>query len=113
MNIFLQLILINLILVYIIDKSSFIRDITTKISGWLTRGKVEKPFSFKPFTCSLCMATWITIGYLIAFSSMDCLQVLSLALLSGWVTKWTYQIFITIEMLIDLIISKIQKLIER
>ena len=62
----IDLILLQLITVFIIDLSGGIESLKLFISSYLTKSKIKSTnFSFKPFDCSLCMMHWVGIIYLL------------------------------------------------
>lgn len=65
-----DILLIAAMWVFVLDISGFWDEITTIISGWLTNGKIRKPFQFKPFSCSLCMSFWSGLLYLLLTHSL-------------------------------------------
>ena len=65
MTTLLNLLLIQLILVFIIDLSGASTSLKLFISKWLTKGRVPSTnYDLKPFTCSLCMTWWIGLIYI-------------------------------------------------
>lgn len=60
-----DIILIAFINVAIIDLTDFTEAVTSKLRSWLTHGTFSEPFSFKPFTCSLCMTFWSGVVYML------------------------------------------------
>lgn len=66
MMMYWDIILIAFIWVAIIDLTPFTDEITSKIRSWMTHGTFSEPFSFKPFTCSLCMTFWSGVVYMLA-----------------------------------------------
>lgn len=66
MSTILNLILLQIIIVFIIDLSGIVPHIKTFISSYLTNHKIKSSdFSFKPFDCSLCMMHWVGLIYII------------------------------------------------
>lgn len=67
--VYVEMLLITLVTVYVIDLSGFTDAWTSTVSGWLTHGKRKEPFTFKPFTCSLCMSLWLNLIWVIVTSN--------------------------------------------
>lgn len=70
MKTIIDLLLVAVVWVFVLDLSGFWDEVTTKVSGWLTNGRVRRPFSLKPFSCSLCMTFWTGLVYLLATGHM-------------------------------------------
>ena len=65
LNTLLNLIFIQLIVVFIIDLSGFVDTMKSKISSLLTRGRIKSSdYRIRPFDCSLCMTFWSGLIYL-------------------------------------------------
>ena len=77
--------LITIFFVIVIDQLHFVDDITSVISGWMTNGKIKKPISLKPFSCSTCMSWWTNLAYIIITNQFSILMVLYILTLS-WTT---------------------------
>ena len=73
---------ITIIWIVILDQLHFWDDITSVISGWLTNGKIKKPISLKPFSCSTCMSFWTNLAYIIITNQFSILMVLYILVLS-------------------------------
>lgn len=66
MSTIIDLILLQVIIVFIIDLSGIIPNIKNTISSYLTKDKIKSSnFSIKPFDCSLCMMHWVGLIYII------------------------------------------------
>ena len=76
---------ITIIWVIILDQLHFWDDITSVISGWLTNGKIKKPITLKPFSCSTCMSFWTNLAYIIVTNQFSILMILYILALS-WST---------------------------
>ena len=74
--------LITIFFVIVIDQLHFVDDITSVISGWMTNGKIKKPISLKPFSCSTCMGWWTNLAYIIVTNQFSILMVLYILTLS-------------------------------
>lgn len=62
----IDLILLQLITVFIVDLSGGIESLKLFISSYLTKSKIKSTnFSLKPIDCSLCMMHWIGVIYLL------------------------------------------------
>ena len=61
----LDIFLISVIVSYCLDISGFWDEFSSIVSGWLTKGKVKKPFNLKPFSCPLCLTFWTGLVYII------------------------------------------------
>lgn len=105
----INMILIAIICVLVIDLSGFTDEVTQFISKWLTNGKVIKSFSFKPFTCSLCMTWWTCFIYLICVHQLTLYNV-CFALLMAYSTGIIKSVLLLIN---DLILTLINKLNEK
>ena len=77
--------LITIFFVIVIDQLHFVDDITSVISGWMTNGKIKKPITLKPFSCSTCMSWWTNLAYIIITNQFSILMVLYILTLS-WTT---------------------------
>lgn len=85
MMFYLNCLFITLIFVIGLDVLHFWDDFSKLISKIITKGKVEKPFDLKPFSCSTCMSFWTNIVYMIAsghFSVLNVLIIIVLAMLT-------------------------------
>ena len=79
----IELLCLQMIIVYIIDCSGFIDELKLFISSHLTRGKIKTTnFDLKPFTCSLCLTFWVGIGYLLFTSQFTIINLLIICMLS-------------------------------
>lgn len=61
MIIYLNYIMVAIIYIIGLDILGFWNEISSKVSKFITNGKVEKPIDFKPFSCSTCMGFWTNI----------------------------------------------------
>lgn len=103
----IDLILIQLIIVYIIDLSGVIDSIKLFISKYLTKNKiVTTNFSLKPFDCSLCSTWWIGLIYLIICHSFTIPYIALVALLS-FLTPLSSSILLLIKDLAIFLVNKI------
>lgn len=66
MQTIINLILLQIIIVFIIDLSGVIPTIKQLISSFLTKKQIiTDNFSIKPLDCSLCMMHWIGLIYIV------------------------------------------------
>ena len=61
----LNLLLLQLIIVFIVDLSGVMTHIKRWIWRWLKKDRPYKDFPFKPFDCSLCSTWWAGLIYLL------------------------------------------------
>lgn len=109
----INLILIQLIIVYIIDLSGVIESIKLFISKHLTKNKiVTTNFSIKPFDCSLCSTWWIGLIYLLICHSFTIPYIALVALLS-FLTPISNSILLLMKDLIGFEINKIYEWLQR
>lgn len=94
---------ITIIWVIILDQLHFWDDITSVISGWMTNGKIKKPITLKPFSCSTCMSFWTNLAYIIVTNQFSILMILYILTLS-----WTTPI---INSILSFVINAVLKMI--
>ena len=94
---------ITIIWVVILDQLHFWDDITSVISGWLTNGKIKKPITLKPFSCSTCMGWWTNLAYIIITNQFSIPMILYIVVLS-WGTP-------IINSILSFVINAVLKLI--
>lgn len=81
-NIILNLLLIQLIVVFIVDLSGIIDTIKHFIwKRWIKIGNYQS-ISLKPFSCSLCSTWWCCLIYLLITSNLNLLTIAITALLA-------------------------------
>ena len=103
----IELILIQLIIVYIIDLSGAVESFKLFISKILTKGKIQTTnFDLKPFTCSLCMTWWIGLIYLLICHSFTIPYIALVALLS-FLTPLSSSILLLIKDLAIFLVNKL------
>ena len=103
----IELILIQLIIVFIIDLSGAVESFKLFISKILTKGKIQTTnFSLKPFDCSLCMTWWIGLIYLLICHSFTIPYIALVALLS-YLTPLSSSILLLIKDLTIFLINKL------
>lgn len=105
MNVVLICLIITASIVYIWDWVRFPQEVANLVASKMTNGKIKNVILKKPFGCSLCMSTWITLVILSIFNW----KLLPLCLVYGWSTKYILYLFT----LADEIVSKIFVLMER
>ena len=89
----INLIFINIAIVFLVDQSGFINEFKSWLKKVLTKGKMSDPsYSLKPFDCSLCMTFWISLIYLLVFGLFS-IESFMLICLSSWLTQFTNDIF--------------------
>ena len=103
----IDLILIQLIIVFIIDLSGAVDSIKLFISKHLTKNKiVTTNFSLKPFDCSLCSTWWIGLIYLLICHSFTIPYIALVALLS-YLTPLSSSILLLMKDLAIFLINKL------
>lgn len=80
--IMLNLLIIQLVVVFIVDLSGVMDYIKRAIWKWLKKDKPYKDFTFKPFDCSLCSTWWIGLIYLLITHSFTIPYIAYVALLA-------------------------------
>lgn len=108
--ILLNLLLIQLILVFIIDLSGVMTSLKLFISKWLTKGKMSSTnFELKPFTCSLCMTWWVGLIYLLIARSFT-LPLIAFTALLAFLTPVAKDVLITGKDMLTWIVNQINKI---
>ena len=103
----IELILIQLIIVFIIDLSGVVESFKLFLSKILTKGKIQTTnFDLKPFTCSLCSTWWIGLIYLLICHSFTIPYIALVALLS-YLTPLSSSILLLIKDLAIFLINKL------
>lgn len=103
----IDLILIQLIIVFIIDLSGAVESFKLFISKILTKGKIQTTnFDLKPFTCSLCSTWWIGLIYLLICHSFTIPYIALVALLS-FLTPLSSSILLLIKDLAIFLVNKL------
>ena len=89
----INLIFINIAIVFLIDQSGFINEFKSWLKKVLTKGKMSDPgYSLKPFDCSLCMTFWVSLIYLLVFKELTVVGFM-LVCLSSWFSQFTNDLF--------------------
>jgi hypothetical protein len=95
----IELIYINIAIVFLIDQSGFIEKFKIMLKKVLTKGKFSDPnYSLKPIDCSLCMTFWISLIYLLIVNLLS-IESFMIICLSAWSTQFTNDIYIIIKQL--------------
>ena len=103
----IELILIQLIIVFIIDLSGAVESFKLFLSKILTKGKIQTTnFDLKPFDCSLCSTWWIGLIYLLICHSFTIPYIALVALLS-FLTPLSSSILLLIKDLAIFLINKL------
>ena len=93
----IDLICLQVIMVYIIDLSGVTNSLKMLISSLLTKGKIKSTnFSLKPFTCSLCMTWWAGLFYLF-YTHQFSLPTLLLVSMLSYLTTPTKDLLLNIR----------------
>lgn len=87
--IYINIALIAAIYCFILDYSGAWDEITSKISSWLTSGRIHKPITLKPFSCSLCMTFWTGLVYLLFEHSLTLPNLAYVCLMAGLTPRIT------------------------
>ena len=89
----INLIFINIAVVYLIDQSGGMDSLKSLLKRLLTNGKMkDSDYSLKPFDCSKCMTFWVSIGYLLFIGELSIFTFM-LACLSSFAAQFTNEIF--------------------
>lgn len=103
----IDLILIQLIIVFIIDLSGAVESFKLFISKILTKGKIQTTnFDLKSFSCSLCSTWWIGLIYLLICHSFTIPYIALVALLS-YLTPLSSSILLLIKDLAIFLVNKL------
>lgn len=99
----IELLIINVIICFIVDISGVIDSIKYGIWKWVFNGKRDyQEFRLKPFDCSLCMTFWIGLIYIIPnFNLINLLCVCLFATISEEMTYFILSIKYLIHSIID------------
>lgn len=92
--IYLHLLIIQLIIVFVIDLSGFIEDgIEPALARIIKKKKVKLK---KPFSCSLCMTTWIGLIYILIYGCFN-IPMIGYVLLLAYLTPIANNLLIMIK----------------
>lgn len=104
---FIDLILIQIIVVLIVDMSGFIDSFKSFISKILTKGRIETSnYSLRPIDCSFCMNWWVGLVYLIISNHLS-LGYITLVLILSFLTTSTKDILLYIKDLMSYLINRL------
>lgn len=106
MSVYLDVVLIQILICFIIDLSGFIQEMESALSKWL-HFKCVIP---KPFSCSLCMGWWTNLVFLLVTGQFSLILVVFVAIISfasknisGFI-RWISELLVKIENLLYKII---------
>lgn len=102
----LNILLIAIITVIVIDLSGFIQSLESGLSKWLRIPNCHIP---RPFSCSLCSTTWLSIIYVIIIGKFTILNV-TVILLISYMTPIIKDILIFLKDISSQIITILYKL---
>lgn len=106
----LNLLLLQLIIVFIIDISGFVDTMKAKLAKLLTKGKFKSSYyRLRPFDCSLCATFWTGLIFLLITHQFTLTYIAFICLLAA-TTTITRDTFYTISDLIIKILQKINEL---
>ena len=110
METLINLLLLQLIVVFIVDISGVMDSIKYAISKLLTKGVIKTlNYRIKPFDCSLCMTFWVGLIYIIITHKITITYIAFICLLSALTTTvkdlW-YTIIELITKLLNIIDSR-------
>lgn len=101
----INLLLVNLILIYCIDISGFIQEFESILAKWLNVKEITIP---KPFSCSTCMTFWIGLIYLLIVNNFT-LPWIGFVCFLSFMSRTVSQILITIRDVVDEYINYFQR----
>lgn len=92
--IYINLLIIQLIIVFVIDISGFIDEgIEPALANILKQKKVKLK---KPFSCSLCMTTWIGLIYILIYGSFT-ITMIGYVFLLAYLTPIAYNFLLMVR----------------
>lgn len=92
--IYINLLIIQLIIVFVIDISGFIDEgIEPALAKILKQKKVKLK---KPFSCSLCMTTWIGLIYILIYGSFT-IPMIGYVFLLAYLTPIAYNFLLMVR----------------
>lgn len=91
--IMINLLIIQLLIVFIIDLSGIIDELEKMIAKWLKVNKVHIP---KPFSCSLCSSWWCGLIYLLIMGQFTIPMIGFVALLA-YLTPVSYNFLLLVK----------------
>lgn len=105
-----ELLIINLVSIFVIDLSGFIDEFKRMLSKMLTHNNIVKSdFRIKPFDCSFCMTFWLCLLFTIVTGQFTFVSLL-LIITVTYFTDVTRQLLLLIK---DLIIKLINTVYDR
>lgn len=105
----LDLLFIQLIIIFIVDISGVVDSIKSGISRVLTKGRIDKTdFRIKPFDCSLCTTFWTGLIFLICTHQFT-LPMIAFVCLLATTTGLTREIYYTVSDLVIKLLRWINK----
>lgn len=117
-TIILNLIMINLIVVAIVDKTDFPDSAKKAISFILTKGKiVTSKYRFHLADCSLCLVFWLSLIYILCIGQF-CIPTIALCIINALATTLMnptidiiMDVYKTLINIIQCILTKINRLL--
>ena len=107
---YLNLLIINLVVILIVDISGFVPNLKRFISKWLTKDRITTTeFSLKPFDCSFCMTFWSLLLYIAVTQQFTFINILGVVTITLF-TDVTKQLLLLIK---DLLLKMIDTIYER
>lgn len=89
----IELLIIQLFVVFVIDLSGIIEEMEKIIAKWLKVTKVHIP---KPFSCSLCTTFWLSIIYILCTGHFT-IPYIGFCALMAYLTPAAYNILIALK----------------
>ena len=99
--------IITACIVYIWDYSGFVQECADYFMELITKGKIKHVTLRKPWGCSLCMTTWITLIVLLKYEWI----LAPMCLVYGWSTQYVLAIFNLIDNAMIKVLSALESLI--
>lgn len=96
MNIYAELLLVAVVVVYVVDVSGATETLLGLLSRFTRRFGLPPVRSFRPFTCSLCMVWWCCLAWALIRGQLTLPTVAASAALSS-VSKTLCAVFIFIR----------------
>ena len=102
----IDILLIGCVWVFVLDVSGAWNEMSAIVAGWITGGKIRKPFPLKPFSCSLCMTFWTGLLYLVCVGRMT-LPMIAWVCLVAMLTPRIKDIMLVADELLAKLLKKI------
>lgn len=97
-------------IVYIVDLSGFTDTWKEWLSKILTKGKITTSnYSFRPFSCSLCMTFWCGLIYLFVTNSFT-IPMFGYVCLMSYLSDYIRQTILVMEHILNKIITYLSQL---